>query len=104
MNLADLKREWIEARRQKSKAAIYSLLLPLSPGHTGLALASGALDGRLILADGRPVVIKGVASKSEYEKSSEPGDKKGTRTAVIGEKSVFKIKVLDESGKITTYT
>jgi len=80
-------------------------ILPLSPGHMALILASGLLDG-LVELDSGPVVVKAISSKANYQKS-ETTEIQGTvtmRAIVTGEKPSLKIRVLDQSGKITEYT
>lgn len=81
-------------------------IMPLSPGHLGLALASGLLDGSLLLADGRQAVVRGVCDKEEYELSRE--DKKlGSSTVTtikLAEKARLVIRVLDQNGNLEEYS
>lgn len=80
-------------------------VMPLSAGHLALTLASGLLDGRVELDSG-VVVVKAISSKASYQKS-ETTEIQGTvtmRAIVTGEKPSLKIRVLDQSGKITEYT
>lgn len=85
-------------------------ILPLSPGHLGMVLASGLLDGLITLADGRTVVVKGISQKEQYKLSEETseiqtksGGTKTTKTEVFSERAALKIKTLDAYGTIITY-
>lgn len=80
-------------------------ILPLSPGHLALILASGMLDGVLGLDNGQRVLVKGVSTKSEYtisEKTEARGGQE-VQAKVTGEHPVLKLRVLDQHGNITEY-
>lgn len=80
-------------------------ILPLSTGHLALTLTSGMLDGRVELATG-PVVVKAISTKEDYRKSEQTEIHGGIKFSAIvtGERPKLKLRVLDQSGKITEYT
>lgn len=80
-------------------------ILPLSPGHLSLILASGMLDGVITLDDGRRVLMRGVSSKTRYTISDKTESRGGVaiRAETTGEKPILKIRVMDEQGNITEY-
>lgn len=80
-------------------------IIPLSKGHLALILASGMLDGRVELESG-PVVVKTISAKDEYQKSQSAEIHGGItfRAVVKGERPSLRIRVLDQSGKITEFS
>lgn len=82
-------------------------VMPLSPGHLGMALASGILDGLIQLESGRQVVVKGVSSKEQFEVVSESSESQEggttTRKTVYSERGILKIRTIDEDGVIVEY-
>lgn len=108
IDINQLRQEW--GGEKPFRPAVLDPILPLSPGHLGLALASGLLDGRLTLASGRQAVVRGVSSKEEYEietdatrENGRDGAKHTTTTTRWGEKAKLVIRVLDQDGNITEY-
>lgn len=80
-------------------------IMPLSTGHMGLVLASGILDGIMTLSDGRTVVIKGLAWKTEYKKDvlETSKGKNKTRETIYQESVTMKLRCIDSDGVITDY-
>lgn len=108
IDIEALRNEW--GREKQLRPAVLDPILPLSPGHLGLALASGMLDGRLTLANGKTVVVRGVSSKEEYDIEADAnrenglhGTKQTTTVTKRGEKAKLVIRVLDQDGNITEY-
>lgn len=81
-------------------------IVPLSPGHLSLILASGMLDGAITLDDGRRVLIRGISSKKLYTMSDTVEARGGlqVKATTTGEHPILKIRVMDEEGTITEYT
>lgn len=83
--------------------------LPLARGHVAMLLASGALDGLVETPQGNHVV-RGVSSKTEVynEEASETSmsdDGKTMKTKdVYSEKICLKVRAVDSSGTIYTFT
>jgi hypothetical protein len=99
-----------ELRTAKPKASHKDMpnspLMPLSPGHLGMVLASGMLDGLITLANGETVVIKGISTKSQYRVSEEITESDGgtrTRKQVFSEKSELKIRTINSDGILVEY-
>lgn len=109
MTPSDHYHEWTRPRPRPGPA-ITRPILPLSIGHLGLALASGCLDGRLRLSDGRQAVVRAIAQKSEVELSADhsretvAGSVVVTKEVVIGEKASLRIRVLTKDGVIEEFT
>ena len=83
-----------------------SPVVPLSPGHLGMVLASGLLDGLITLASGETVVIKGISQKEGYKASEEVTDLDdgGTqRKIVYSERAILKIRTINQDGEIVQY-
>lgn len=109
MTPLDHYHDWTRPR-PRPEPAIARPILPLSIGHLGLALASGCLDGRLWLSDGRPAVVRAIAQKAEVELSAEhsretvAGSVVVTKEVVTGEKASLRIRVLTQDGCIEEWS
>jgi len=85
---------------------IASPIMPLSPGHMGMVLSSGMLDGLITLANGETVVIRGIANKSKYKSSEEITESDGgvrTKKTIYSEKAVLKIRTINQAGVMVDY-
>lgn len=81
-------------------------LLPLSHGHMALVLASGMLDGRIVMADGSTVIVKAISGKQQYQKSDAVTMRSGIvyRAVVNGERPMLRLRVLSADGVITEFS
>lgn len=76
-------------------------VLPLGPGHLGLVLASGHLDGLLKPADCEPHVVRGIAYKEDElakEESTEDDSGKVTTTQTFRQNIKLKIRAVTGDG------
>lgn len=97
----------VETKQQgRGEHVTNSPIMPLSPGHLGMVLASGLLDGLLTLASGETVVVKGISQKEGYKASEEVTDLDdgGTqRKIVYSERAILKIRTINQDGEIVQY-
>lgn len=78
-------------------------ILPLGPGHLGLTLASGYLDGYFAPEGYEPHVVRGIAYKEEKivkEEQSENDEGKVTTTTTKRENIKLKIRAVNGGGDI----
>jgi len=78
-------------------------ILPLGPGHLGLTLASGYLDGYFAPEGYEPHVVRGIAYKEEQlvkDETSESDDGKVTHTQTMRENIKLKIRAVNADGVI----
>jgi len=78
-------------------------ILPLGPGHLGLTLASGYLDGYFEPPGYEPHVVRGIAFKEEQVakiEQTESDDGKVTTTQTIRENIKLKIRAVTADGVI----
>lgn len=88
---------------RKIKRAKMEPLLPLGPGHLGLTLASGMLDGYFAPQGWEPHVVRGVAYKENQKVSSDTttdDNGKTTTTEVHRENIKLQIRALRSDGTI----
>lgn len=78
-------------------------VLAMGPGHLGLTLASGHLDGVLKPEGYEPHVVRGIAYKEDFlakEESTESEDGKVTTTKTYRQNIKLKIRALTADGTI----
>lgn len=78
-------------------------VLPLGPGHLGLTLASGFLDGFFEPPGWEPHVLRGIAYKENQlakEESTESAEGTVTETKTFRENIKLKIRAIDGAGTI----
>lgn len=95
-------RFWKVFRESKVKPKLKPVL-PLGPGHLGLTLASGYLDGLLCPKDAEPHVVRGVAYKEDVlakEEESESDEGKVTQTKTYRQNIKLKIRAITGDGTI----
>lgn len=89
---------------RKPKRDALEPLLPLGPGHLGLTLASGLLDGLFCPPGWEPHIVRGIAFKenelAKQESETNPETGKVTTTQVYRENIRLKIRYLTGNGTI----
>lgn len=98
------KAGFMKVFRQKKVKPVLEPVLPLGPGHLGLVLASGLIDGQFEPQGAEPHVVRGVAYKKNIKVKDEVEvneDGKRTETVVWRENISLKIRALTADGTIT---
>jgi len=96
--------KYLKVFTAKTKREPMQPVLPLGPGHLGLTLASGLLDGLFEPEGWEPHIVRGVAFKEpEIAKDETTTDDKGrtTNTKTYRENIKLKVRCLTADGTIT---